>query len=359
MNMEILSINLKLVEPILTRGSGEFDPSSRGVFTSAQSLLVPRPSTFVGMILSALLPTLPTNVIHKIMNIGNWQQLLEEYKRLLVHLGIEAIRGPYIIHNDNLYVPVMLGHELMLVNYDQLSYYLTQHDYFGNVLEKYFHEELEPEVLTFIKREFSNKYKLDTYSSQRVGIHLKIRGTDEHSSKVTKEGYLYLVEFKAYPLNTEITFITLVKNAKYVKMISQIEKVAAKFGGEGRVVMVTVSEDITPSLLKDLLYKEEYDYALLLSSMPLREDHVGKLKFIGKYDVIGLGYSIAKHRRKPLYSSLIKGTIVNVKDLKKSEEHQLRYGLYATLSIFDEEYKYLGMLGYASYVPLRGDANTE
>ncbi len=52
--MYTVTIGLKPLEPLMLRSSGEFDPSSRGVFAYASSLLLPRPSTFAGLLCSLI-----------------------------------------------------------------------------------------------------------------------------------------------------------------------------------------------------------------------------------------------------------------------------------------------------------------
>ena len=134
--MKLLTIKLKPLEPLMLRGAGEFDPSSRGVYTYASSLTLPRPGTFIGMLLSALIPV--EKQVHKsCLNADGWESLFEGcYDKLLNDVGIEAVRGPFMIKSSTVYIPLMLGKKTFLVDYNQVRFFISRgQDMYGNVPE--------------------------------------------------------------------------------------------------------------------------------------------------------------------------------------------------------------------------------
>jgi len=110
------------------------------------------------------------------------------------------------------------------------------------------------------------------------------------------------------------------------------------------------------SIISRLLSAKTYKYVVLTSPAPLDYSGCSKIKtsFIGRYAVVGLGFSIAKRCRKPVISCLCEGAIlkVNDKDGGKDREDVFRYGLYGLLSTAKEHYKIMGRLGFASFIPL-------
>ena len=108
-------------------------------------------------------------------------------------------------------------------------------------------------------------------------------------------------------------------------------------------------------VLSPLLNVEKARYVILVSPMPLRDGDTISAPFVGEYTTIGYGFSLAKKRRKPMSSSISEGSIIKVNTDKKrlSSKEALRYGLYSSLGL-DEDiyYKYLGRLGYASFILL-------
>ena len=366
MELMELAVKLRPLEPLMIRGPGEFDPSSKGVYTYASSLILPRPSTFIGMLFSALTPEgqVPINCL----SISNWKSLLEEcYVKLLNALSIEAIRGPFIVRNNGLFIPITLGKKILLIDYYQLEYYLLKGmDKYGNVLEQYFNHlfsESKTEklhrfhaIMKLIERSImlleKGRYVIEPLLIDRTGIHLKSREYIE-SGKIVKEGHMYTAKYIAYPLDIDIIFIMVLREG--VDRIKALNGKTIKFGGEKRVAKLTVVDKIDKlDMPYKLLSTEKFEYVVLLSPAPLEYNEYSKIRtsFIGIYSTVGLGFSIAKTRRKPVIPCLCEGGILRVDKNVKDKHDLLRYGLYSLLNITEDYYRNIGRLGFASIIPL-------
>jgi len=354
--MELFTLRLKPLEPLMLRSHGEFDPSSRGVFSHALSLVLPRPSTVIGMFISTLMSLEVLSL--KYINIHSWDELLKYYEEILDNLGIEAIRGPYISRHGHVYVPIRFGKKFMLVDYEQVRYFLLKHPDYGNVLEKFFSDvkDEHSEVLDALKTVESDlkRYELRVFEDQRVGIHLKLRGGRE-SLKVAEEGYIYVASHVSYPLDTEVVSKLIVKKNTRLKELLN-KRIAVKLGGEHRVTRLVVEKLNSLKDAEDILNKMNFNYALLLTPMPLKKDDFDHIRFIGECDIMGFGYSIAKRCRKPLQPAILEGSILRVETSQTlSIDELLRYGLYSALGLCRKDYEILGRIGYASYIPLTLD----
>jgi len=354
--MKLLTVRIKPLEPLMLRGSGEYDPSSRGVFSHAQSLLFPRPSTIIGMLISTFMSLGHTNL--KCININSWSDLLDCYSSTFDVLGIKTIRGSYLYNpkENEVYVPLRLDKRVLLVNYRQLIHCLLAHPDYGNVLDKLFLDPYNEELLYALKdvsRVLEEKYSLEVEEHWRVGIGLKVR-KERGYTKTTEEGYIYTARYIAYLKDIEIRFKIIVRN-KEAKVRSLIGKtLLVKFGGEHRAVRMTIDDEVS-DIIDDVLNMTTFNYALLLSPMPLYNRVY--LGYIGEYDIIGLGFSIARKRRKPLYPAILEGSVMRVEARQGISKHELLHsGLYYALDLNSNyEYRVLGRIGYASYVPLTLD----
>jgi len=352
--MEFLTIKLKPIEPLMLRGLGEFDPSSRGVYTYAFSLTLPRPSTMIGTLISALI--LSEEHVSECLSIDSWKDLLEKcYIEVFNEYGIEALRGPYIVRGDKLYAPIMLGKRIVFIDYNQAEYLLLKE--YGDILEELFSkrasEERTAAALKLIGKviERNSRYVIEPKSINLTGIHLRSRKHDG-GGKIVEEGYIYTASYISYPPDTEVTFLLVVRDSH--RILSYLHEGVVKFGGEGRVVKMNVEHsDRSNAALDNFCKAEATKYAILASPMPLIENYLN-IPFIGEYTTIGLGFSTAKKRRKPISSSISEGSILRI-DTRKEElkrEDVLRYGLYAVLGLATKDgyYKHLGRLGYASFI---------
>ena len=350
MTIDIITVGIKPLEPLMFRGSGELDPSSRGVYSHALSLIIPRPSTITGALITYLLTQRP-QLAKYCTSISSFTDLLECYRRVLEEFGIYAVRGPYFYSSrkDVIYIPIILGDETLLVEYDQLRYYFLQEH--GDILRFFFEKNANEEFLLkfkHIEKELkANKLSLLQDKLFRTGIMLSDR--TEYASKTTVEGCIYTVRYITYPFDIELRFKLIISNSS--PLLDKELCTALKLGGDHRVAKFSLDckcKDKVDGLLK--LSSASTKYYLLLSPLPIKE--YIDVKYIGILDVIGLGFSIAKSRRKPLYPALLEGSIVKISTDKYCLEDLLKRGLYGLLGVKDEEFEALARIGYASFIPL-------
>lgn len=208
----------------------------------ASSLILPRPSTFIGMLLSALIHE-KKQVPMSCLSVDSWKSLLEEcYIKLLDELGVEAIRGPFLVREGKLFIPLMLGKRLLLLDYYQAEYHLISGlEKYSNVVEQYFSylsNKVEAEkgvnelynlhaIMKLIERYTmsldKDKYIIEPHFINRTGIHLKSRDRGcVDSGKVAKVGYIYTAKYVAYPLDAEFMSSLYVHGFMMCYMISSV-----------------------------------------------------------------------------------------------------------------------------------------
>lgn len=344
--MKLALARIKALEPLMLRGAGEFDPSSRGVYSYAASRHLPTPSTMIGALISNLHPSSAT------VKPGSWRELLELYSKALDELGIEALRGFYVYCGGKLYVPLTLGKRFMLTDSEALRLLKPELlDSLISCIEKGRCSRETVEGLRSVEDSVKDRV-LKPVISERVGIALESR-VDETPSKTVREGYIYTARYISYPDPTaEIRFALLLKNTSR-ETISLGKEIPVKLGGEQRIAKLRVDAD-SDQIIRGLeeLARRDHKYLLLTTPAPFREEHLNKTpKHIGKIDVIGLGYSLAARKRKPLYPALMEGSIVKVD--RTITEETLKYGIYSLLGLHqDEEYKILSRIGYGTVIPL-------
>lgn len=358
--MKILTARIKPLEPVMFRGAGEFDPSARGVYSFATSLEFPRPSTFVGMLLSILSDPQALS-----FSGTKWEDLLELYKNNLDQLGIEGVRGPYIYDTkrDKIYVPIRLFKGLSLVEYDQLLYHIfsyTRRKLGNDILSILFNNDGGKRDLYILKKvkDLLDPFRLNLKSIEKIGIGLRDRvaGVEDAKTMEEKKQYIYTAKYVVYPENVEIRFKLPISDDNHAEKLMHRDGIAIKFGGEHRVSRLII--DDSSDKLDTMLQQVPSKYALLLSPAPLKtveED----IKYIGELGVIGLGFSIARRRRKPIYPAVLEGSILRIRTDKKEIDSNmlLKYGLYYLLGHIngehqDKELEIIGRLGYYSFIPL-------
>jgi CRISPR-associated protein Cmr3 len=351
MSLEILTLRIKPLEPLMLRRSGEFDPSSRGVYTYAYSLPVPMPSTVIGMLVSLLTPYTGVDV----RSVNSWSNLLELYSKALKSLGIAMIRGPYIYRetDNNIYIPLRLGKELTLVNYTYIASSLSSA---GNTImraltdgfEKLDLNELKKlsDLLKEVRSDAVGRGILEIYESWRVGIALVTRA--ESGAKTVREGYIYTAIFASLPIDAEIRFKIVAERSDWVKHLPKV----ATLGGEQRFVRLEVSRDRDKfdEAVESVASRSLPALAVLLSPMPLPVNT--SLRYLGLEDVIGLGFSLAKQRRKPLYRALLEGSVLLLRKALTGWGDLDTYSLMGLCSTQCDEFKVLSSIGYASFIPI-------
>ncbi|MEM3488766.1 MAG: type III-B CRISPR module-associated Cmr3 family protein, partial [Nitrososphaerota archaeon] len=312
---ETMSISFRIVEPMMFRGSGEFDPFVRGTYSRATTLAMPSPSTIAGTLATYLISVLGVPAPSS----GDW---LEQYHAVL---GDDIqIRGPLIKLKDEVIVEDKLSDGFLTMEkirqkcekeYKKLS----QKPNSLKELNEYLKEErFEPSI----------KVRKDV----RIGVGLGMRM--DVPMKSAREGFLYSAEYLDYTRirdkedrEASVEIVAEIRG-KLVKSLLSARALPVKFGGEGRVAFLSfqrggkISEEIkkrfwnsqekyqgllalylaTPALFKGGKRVEEYVKSWT-ENMNCR--FVG---ISGESAALGVGFLIRERRRKPIYTSLNPGS---------------------------------------------------
>lgn len=344
--MRVLLARVKLLEPLMLRGPGEFDPSSRGVYSYALSLPMPRPSTVLGALMSGQRSC-------KLTAPESFKGLLKFYEDALDCMGIEAIRGfhSYSRRSNRVYVPLLMGFKRpVLIDYEVIEG--IEANILDYLIESRADGGLPSDFMERVKKleELVGKETLKLKVQERVGIALGARARE--ASKTAREGYIYTTKYLSYADPTvEVRFHLIQKKDREMVIPREVD-LALKLGGEQRITAMRVEEGkdkITERLLK--FKGGEHKYLLLTTPAPINLKDFNRIPaYIGRINIIGLGYSLAHKKRKPLYPALMEGTIVKA---GKVGEEALRYGIYAVMGLHeDEEYRALGRIGYGTVIPI-------
>ncbi len=337
---EVRVIKITPLEPIMLRGPGEYDPSVRGITSWVRSLTWPSPSTLAGFLLTNLIQYMPKKS-------SNWLELLRRYEELMEGSGLKWVRGPYFVdEHEEIYVPLLLR-EILLINLKQLRHYF-------NELLRGFEGYRITEVVRAIR-----EYVIKPKYHERVGISLRSR----EGMKVVREGYFYSTTFTHFPGGGFSVEVGVAGD------ISTLNSCAATFGGEGRAVRVDVDGEVR--LVRELPNFTN-GYVVLLSPLVLPAINVtlversGEIRVnnyviaklvSGRISVRGLGYAIAEHVRKPIYPTVLEGSILYLKECSSDVKTYGAYACFSELreSLFWERAKVLGALGFGSFAILKSE----
>lgn len=340
------------------RGASEFSPTSRGPQTGAWSRPLPPPSTITGA-----LATLILQCENRPPPRGDSSAWYEEVIGIFGGKGSTALRGPYLMNGEGvIYVQYKEDGVLQL---DELVKSLPK----GKLLEA--SKELN---------KTAKKFELGHVDS--VGIRLsdvrKAAGKDER-------GLLYTTTMVDYgkiggQKNVSCSImVEVLKASDSLKKALETPKII-RLGGEGRLVK-TMANEIQPvsefvrtgdcgsnrlrlyvatSILFEasprLVSNEgfEVEGATAFVSSGLRERFrtclsdvgfaVTSIRIAGSLGILG-GFSVAKAARKPVYTTLHPGSVIEVtRDLPFSKEDC--YKLYSEgLGLFRD-------LGYGTVIPI-------
>ncbi|MGC8870543.1 MAG: type III-B CRISPR module-associated Cmr3 family protein, partial [Brevinematia bacterium] len=220
---------------MLFRTAGEFDPSSRGVYSRATSLILPTPSTIAG----ALATVFGSNFTSR----NNW---VDECKNVLGNL---SLRGPFIkiIKKDKQRQQTYLDFSFKgrLISYEFLKEYATM---VKKIIEERDYRTKE-KLLKYLSELMNNKDKFFKPKRQeRIGIGLKVRR--EHGDKVVDEekGLIYSAEYVDYMFGDNLIaeiYYDIVGTGNIKKGPYQI-----KLGGEGRVSQLIVEDGDIGNVIK-------------------------------------------------------------------------------------------------------------
>jgi len=306
---------------MMFRGPGEFDPSARGLQARAVSLMLPSPSTVAG--------TLSTVLLEKGMPTPAKKE--EWTKKYLSILGSDmAIKCPLLLVGDELYVEDRVLGGLLPFENVRLKARL--------VLEVVSHRvrdardmveglQLLEENIEGLKNKLSVKSAL---LSEKVGIGLETRNKE----KMARVGLIYSESLVDYTeLGYPIEILGDMSGRIPEKFNERPLKVSVRFGGEGRISLMEISEGtkilnkirghiwngkkrftgrLALYLVSPALFKSGSD---LITHIVKWAKSMG-LTFIylyGETEILGGGYSLDVRRRKPLYIALKPGSIIFVK----------------------------------------------
>ena len=347
---EVASMIFRFVEPMMFRGPGEFDPFVRGTYSRAMTLAVPSPSTVAG--------TLATYYISEFggpePSSGDW---LEQYLSILGS-DIE-IRGPLI----------KLNHELMAE--DRLSGGFLTMDKIRQKCEEEW-KKLSQKIISleqleeYLKREKKREFKpnVKVQKSVRVGIGLQRR--EKIPMKSVKEGFLYSAEYLDYTgfmdkeaKEASVEVIAEIRG-RIVESLSSARALPVKFGGEGRVAILSFQEGgrILDEIKERLWHGQEKHYGLLalyLSTPALFKGGIRVEEYVmqwaenmnhrfmglsGESSVLGAGFIIKERRRKPIYTSFNPGGLIFLE------------GSFDLMEMYRGAIGEASMLGYGTPIPI-------
>jgi CRISPR-associated protein Cmr3 len=354
----VVSISFSIVEPMLFRSSGEFDPHVRGTFSRATSLIMPSPSTVVG--------TLATYCISKLnkpmpANSEDW------IKQYLSVLGDDVkINGPILYLNNEFTVEDRTSEGFLSIEGIKQK---CESDY-NKLVQKNKPDWLN-RYLEYSEKEKNEKTKLyiKIKKDARTGVRLETRNAKNLSPmKVVREGFLYnteLVDYISYTKNEQnrIYSVEIVAEIRgsLVKELPLKQHLPVRFGGESRVASLSFQDGAKIfNEIRRKLWNDEERYsgvlALYLATPAIFkedkkvEEHIKEFVKNMKYEYLGVsgesmllgaGFSIMGQKRKPIYSALKPGSIIFIKG-----EFNLSQ-LYLTNALGEA-----AQLGYGTIIPV-------
>lgn len=312
------TIKFRLFEPMMFRGSGEFDPSARGLQARAASLMLPTPSTIAGAIATMLL--------EKGVSYSGGYTWLEKYLSIL---GLDVrVRGPFLhAGGDEMFVGDDLLRALLSLVDAKLKCERISHAVFHrvdscmDVIEGLRVMEVDVEHV----KEKLNAKSLDF--RERVGVGLAVR---KGFGKLAEEGLLYsnlTVDYSC--LGVAVDVLVDVSGSLCERLVGN-GSVAVKLGGEGKACLVKVSERAEGfNNVKRLLWREATTFSGIIAlyvASPilfisggeivdniknfLEANDLEYIRLYGEVNVTGTGFSLDVKKRKPIYSALKPGSII-------------------------------------------------
>lgn len=279
------------------RGPGEFDPSTRGVYSAASSTLSPSPATTAGSIATTR-PYLDTRQF-------SW---IDSY---LSVLGRETrIRGPYL-RRESLFVENRV-HEVFLKVEDIRKYCLLVE----NLFEGDKREKAREEIMNIVK---DKNRGFRPEKIQTVGIGLKTR---KGLGKIADEeaGLIYLANFIDYIVlwQDRLDFASI--ELDLISSDAVAGRYAVKLGGEGRISLLEIEK--ADSYAYHVPESSKFLYVASPLLLRTGKDVIGQIKeemskmgvknvkIYGRVGLLGAGYSEIRRRRKPIYQALLPGSVI-------------------------------------------------
>ncbi|PVU74352.1 type III-B CRISPR module-associated protein Cmr3 [Acidianus hospitalis] len=299
--MVVKKVLIKPLEPLMFRSQGEFEPLITGSHTSAQSLIIPRPSTIAGLFGYILFNGTPLsnndwldNVVHLLDNMTIYGTLIEA-------------DGKYLF-------PLRMGNLFALVKQKTLS---SLPDLLKGGEE---YEKWEKGIYDIF---YEKNFLFELIGSQdRIGISI------DKQTRTVKEHYLYTARYISFKERNIAYAVFIDSDDKSDKMKGASQPVietlfapnkidgmngkVINFGGESRVVKIEVknSDDV-------IIEGVNEDYYLALSPILIPDDslddfldNVTKYVAMGKVDKITLGFDISRKRRKEMRTAVLEGSVI-------------------------------------------------
>ena len=342
----ISEILFRIVSPMLFRAPGEFSPQARGPFSAARSLLLPTPSTVAGCLATSL---------GRFSGIKgeNWE---DEVLRALGLPESAFLRGPYLVVEDEVYIPVeeMNG----FIELSNLGVYVDALIRGENGSKKGDENDFKKEFISMQK-----------YTIEHLGIKLK----SKEKTIAIEEGGIYLARFRDYLAAFEGEDVWVGMEAhNFQPNVGGV----AKLGGEGRITrierrdsreiyklveefkkvptsrcaLVLVSHSLIepPPNEPEMIESGIYVYPPLHRSIEkLLPYGVNVRSIVGSASLLGTGFSIHENRRcrKPVYAALSPGTVIEI-EYKPEHADSIVDTYNRGLSVIG------GRIGYGTFIPV-------
>lgn len=352
---EAVSIRFRIVEPMIFRAQGEFDPFTRGTYSRARTFATPSPSTVAGALATYCISTL-----------GKVQPRAENWiQQYLDVLGADVeIKGPLLKLSNKHFAE------------DKTSNcFLTMQGIKQKCELLYERLSKKPESLKQLeeyskadRHEIKSNNVVKINKDMRIGVMLLSRDDKKTPQKTAKEGYLYGAEYLDYtsvsfdknkPRFNRAEFIVELRGS-LASDFSSTRIVPIKFGGEGRAALLSVERtaEILDTLLKTLWNGEtSYDgfVGLYLATPALFNGGKRVVEYIrqwaeinnsefvglgGESEAIGAGFIMRDRIRKPIYTALKPGSIIMLK------------GKFDLTEMYKKSIGEAGMLGYGTLIPV-------
>jgi CRISPR-associated protein Cmr3 len=288
----VKKVLIKPLEPLMFRSQGEFEPLITGSHTSAQSLIIPRPSTIAGLFGYILFNGTP-------LSNNDW---LDNVVHLLDKM---TIYGTLIEADGEYLFPLRMGNLFALVKQETLLYLLEllkggeeYEKWEKGIYDIFYEKNILSELIG---------------SQDRIGISI------DKQTRTVKEHYLYTARYISFK-KRNIAYAVFTDSDKSDELKSdEFDGKVINFGGESRVAKIEVvnSDDVISEGVNE-------DYYLALSPILIPDDslddfldNVTKYVAMGKVDKITLGFDISRKRRKEMLTAVLEGSVIK-KDFIKA-----------------------------------------
>ena len=337
----MIRVEVTPVPRVFYRGPGEFDMSSRGVYSSGRTLFYPLPTTFAG-----LLGYLYGESDKDMVRLNNAYTWIDEFKTFL---GDIIIRGPFLKTSDSTYLIYDLKNKGLIkigdltgvveIELDILMYNATR----------------IPRVLDCEKcSQAYTRIQVDKVIGERIGIYLQTRTSGIKTvSDIEGEKSIYSINFIYTDKLAEIAGASKYETCKYIYYLLgnyNKEKLldiggTYRFGGESSLARLSFTlsnfyldlERYIELINQDGLYLYVVSpllintgindiHAYLINHISERMDGltITDIKISGETRLLAPGFASKTGRRRgvrrPIYEAFMPGTVIYLKIGNVEEE---------------------------------------